>query len=545
MLFFGDGDKTEPDFVNARQNTGNNTLPVHAGADLPQVRPVPAAAAYIPADAVAVFTIAPKQLLGKAGGLAGILAQVGGDTPEMKPVKTMLGLFNAENLGFAVDQPLHVFVRANGAGLDLTWEIGVIAPVGDFEKINTALPNFLIVAAGLAKLPNPNLSFADQGGFQGARIPGMPLVMGYNKDAFILYGKDDLAPEPATKDELMPKLKATFDKANSLVATDALFKSSQQTTHDFGSWVHIDRLSKAMPLDDAQPAAVAQSEISSATFAGWFGKGLVRVDANFALSKPLSADPSGKGVPKELLDALPREALLVLTASANPDVIIKSIGDTANVTVIADADKQLAEMGLTFTTAKILGVLGGDVVLAALPADAPGASPTGMLVATIKDPAAVDGMIKELEAKGIPLILKAVGLQLFRKDNRLCLAPERLRSALEGANAGGSLPQTTRDLLASNDLSLHADVQAIAANPSAAPFAEVLAHFRSLTLSGNADVDKAGATLTINLTDDKSNSLSQLMQAIIKAQMSAPRLPGPPNPNLLPGLPTLPPPPPE
>lgn len=534
---------TPPDPIPAN----NATVP--AALDLPQARAVSATAAYIPADATAVFTIAPKQIFDKAGGLKGILDQVGGAAPEMKPVKMMLGLFSPENLGFAVDQPLHVFVAASGTGADVKIEVGVIAPVGDFEKINTSLPNFLKVMAGFAKLPDPNLNFTDQGGFQASRIPGMPVALGYNKDVFIVCYKSGLAADPTADpavNDPMPKLKAVFAKDSSLVAADALFKSSQQTTHDFGMWLNVVRAIKMAPLDDEQRAAAAQAGISSATFATWFGNGLVRVDASAALSKPLSADPGGKGVPKELLDAVPQDALVVLAASANAEVVAKSILSEVNATVIAGVDEQLAPLGLSFN--KVLGIFGGDLVLAMLPPELPGGDPTGMIVATIKDPAVVNGMIKELEAKGIPLILKAVGLDLFLKDNRLCLAPARLRPALEGPNAGSNLPAATRQLLASNDLSIHANVQALAAlakdNPSAAQFAEALAQVQSLTITGNADVDKAGGALTINLTDAKTNSLAQLVQAVIKAQMSAPRLPEPPSPPLPNPLPILPPAPP-
>ena len=542
-----------PNLPNTEENSTTppaNNATVPAALDLPQARAVSATAAYIPADATAVFTIAPKQIFDKAGGLKGILDQVAGAAPEMKPVKMMLGLFSPENLGFAVDQPLHVFVAASGTGADVKIEVGVIAPVGDFEKINTSLPNFLKVMAGFAKLPDPNLNFTDQGGFQASRIPGMPVALGYNKDVFIVCYKSGLAADPTADpavNDPMPKLKAVFAKDSSLVAADALFKSSQQTTHDFGMWLNVVRAIKMAPLDDEQRAAAAQAGISSATFATWFGNGLVRVDASAALSKPLSADPGGKGVPKELLDAVPQDALVVLAASANAEVVAKSILSEVNATVIAGVDEQLAPLGLSFN--KVLGIFGGDLVLAMLPPELPGGDPTGMIVATIKDPAVVNGMIKELEAKGIPLILKAVGLDLFLKDNRLCLAPARLRPALEGPNAGSNLPAATRQLLASNDLSIHANVQALAAlakdNPSAAQFAEALAQVQSLTITGNADVDKAGGALTINLTDAKTNSLAQLVQAVIKAQMSAPRLPGPPDPTLpnpLPALPPLPPP---
>ncbi len=503
--------------------TGNPTLPT--GADLPLVRPLPASAAYLPADAFAVLTIAPKQLLDKAGGFSALLDQAAGATPEGKQIKMVVGMFSPENLGFAINQPLHVFAMAP-ALKDAKPDMGLVLPVGDIEKINTALPNALTVLAGFAKVPAPNLKFADQGGFQACAVPGLPVVMGYNNEALVVLVANggDTATDAAT---LMPRLKQLFGKAGGLTG-DAHFKASQQKTHDFGIWLNLARISQVVPLDESQREALAQAGVSSVALAGWFGKGNVRVDVSASLAKPLTANPSGKGVPKELLDVVPANALVVLAASVNAAAVAQSLAAGTGTSATAAADQALAAVGLS--VAKLLELAGGDAVVALLPPVQPGGAPAVLAVASVKSTAAADAWIKSLEtlpapgAGGLTLAqsLKLLGLQFFRNGNWLCLSPDSLKSRLETPNPGDTLPAATRSLLEGNAITLHASIKAalplLREVPGAESFTAPLSQFESLTLAGNSDVAGSSGFLTLELADKKTNSLSLLVGELLRMQ---------------------------
>jgi hypothetical protein len=243
-------------------------------------------------------------------------------------------------------------------------------------------------------------------------------------------------------------------------------------------------------------------------------------------------DLSGSGMPKDMINILPRGTVAVMTQSLNMAELLKPINEALKPLLEGEEGAMITALlqeNLGMTLDELLSIPKGDFVLAF----------TGLKMQQIQDagpmpmPQFIVGMsvanqdnLGKLQAalarQNALMMMNMVGIQVINKPGRFFIASQGHVAAINAGQAADPLAGNAKAMMEKNDFAgvlrfapISAIIQQLAEDDPDADLAiSVLNEFKQASIASSFGKDRSSSLLRLDFKDPQTNSLRQLVDII-------------------------------
>ena len=412
----------------------------------------------------------------------------------------------------------------------------MLLPVADANKLELLISNVAVMLE--ATLPQ----FQPADGYKYIAIPQQSTAVALGPNAVMVLIDPPMATELGQPKNLTQELdrlmKLPTAGGGQLAQVNPNFAKHTQMPYDGALWLDVKGYIKTAG-ENLPPFAlesIGNPEMLGEKFEVYggvsFEQGRIVTEVLMSYDEKLVGDwSSGANLDAGILDAIPGNAIAVLTQSMNMDVIRPFVEARVPKEIIGEMNAQLANLGLSWES--LVNLPAGDLALSLT--GLKGEVPEILFSMNLSDPSKANEILGEVKASPSYEEMQQSGFDVMIKGNVLHIAPLSLKSSLETGQNGNPLNLEAQKLLAENDSAVFLSLASLtkALPPMDSTAMDMVRQFKGINVIGNADPAGQHFTATVTMSNPNANVLQVLVNQAFQQAMQLQNgggLPFPPPP---------------